>query len=429
MIHISFYIKPRNQRPLFLYDIRTIPVPYHMNEELIDESESKYTYTKVKPTTRILAMGSNTQINLDYDQLVHCVKYNILFLCEQMFLEKQGNEHTGESAIYTNQNEKLIQQKCTIEYYPKLDPDPDILDAGNYILLGNFPLPWTYFCEQKDEIPSPISGSSYVIIKKHDLCQCSLSAGSWDLEANIAYCTENPDNPSSQLTLYYTVNMATVIYQFQEKLKTEGITDLTLFTEQILFDAKEPDLNDIVMKRTYQSFKMDPKLLEEWNSSMLEIRRSPWINMRLILNKIASDNISDLFPSDWAPKPCFSELQEKHFKILSEVMSTIFYQCGILQEYDVMAIHGYEQFLKGLHHHMVMGNVTINQLGHFLILMTYMSFFRLNYYTNYMRQEDAVNLEVAVWMSIVIMAFRTSFHVEGSHRTINPYFKVLNTII
>ena len=37
--------------------------------------------------------------------------------------------------------------------------------------------------------------------------------------------------------------MATVIYQFQEKLKnTEGITDLTLFNEQIPFDAREPDL-------------------------------------------------------------------------------------------------------------------------------------------------------------------------------------------
>ena len=78
---------------------------------------------------------------------------------------------------------KLIQQKCTIEYYPKLDPHPDILDAGNYLLLGNFPLPWNYFCKQKDEIPTPISESSYVIIKKCDLCQCSLSAGSWYLEA------------------------------------------------------------------------------------------------------------------------------------------------------------------------------------------------------------------------------------------------------
>ena len=32
-------------------------------------------------------------------------------------------------------------------------------------------------------------------------------------------------------------------------------------------------------------------------------------------------------------------------------------------------------------------------------------------------------------MSIVIVAFRTSFHAEGAHRTINPYFNVLNTII
>ena len=155
------------------------------------------------------------------------------------------------------------------------------------------------------------------------------------------------------------------------------------------------ELKDIVMKKTNQSFKMDPKLLEQWNSTMLVIRRSSWTNMRLILNKITSDNIADLFPSDWAPKPCFSEIQEKHFKILSEVM----------------------------------GNVTINQLGQFLILMTYMSFCMINHYTNYMRKEDAINLEVAVWMSIVIMAFRTSFHAEGSHRTINPYFKVLNTII
>ena len=179
------------------------------------------------------------------------------------------------------------------------------------------------------------------------------------------------------------------------------------------------ELKDIVMKRTYQNLKMDPKLLDQWNPSMLVIRRSPWTNMRLILNKVASDNIADLFPSDWAPKPCFSDIQEKHFKVLSDVMTAMFYQCGILQDYDVLAIQGYEQFLKALHHHMVMGNVTINQLGHFLILMTYMSFCRINHYTDYMREEDAINLEIAVWMSIVIMAFRTSFHAEGAHRTIN----------
>ena len=162
-----------------------------------------------------------------------------MFFCEQMFLIKTGNEYTCESAIYTYQHSKLIQQKCDIEYYPELNPEPQVLNAGKYFLLGNFPLPWNYFCSKIDEIPKPIHGSNYVILKKTDLCQCSLTAGSWYIEANIAYCTEEP---ATMLTLYYTVKMATIVYQFEEKIKTEGITDLPLFTEKIDFDAEEPNL-------------------------------------------------------------------------------------------------------------------------------------------------------------------------------------------
>ena len=36
--------------------------------------------------------------------------------------------------------------------------------------------------------------------------------------------------------------MATMVPQFQEKLKTDGKTDLTLFTEKIDFDAEKPNL-------------------------------------------------------------------------------------------------------------------------------------------------------------------------------------------
>ena len=102
IIHISFYIKLINQESLYMYDITTIPVPYHMNDELIDETESKYTYTKIKPTTEILALGRSSQINLNYNDLVHCIQYNIMFFCEKMFLIKAGNEYTCESAIYIN---------------------------------------------------------------------------------------------------------------------------------------------------------------------------------------------------------------------------------------------------------------------------------------------------------------------------------------
>ena len=215
-----------------------------------------------------------------------------------------------------------------------------------------------------------------------------------------------------------------------ENIRNEQLQNFGNLSNKIeALERNFTELKDIVMKRSYQNLKMDPKILDQWNPSMLVIRRSPWTNMRLILNKVAADNIADLFPSDWAPKPCFSDIQDKHYKVLSEVMTEMFYQCGILQDYDVLAIQGYEQFLKALHHHMVLGNVTLHQLGHFLILMTYMSFCRIGHYSEYMREEDSINLEIAVWMSIVIVAFRTSFHAEGAHRTINPYFNVLNTII
>ena len=47
IIHISFYIKLINQESLYMYDITTKHVPYHMNDELIDETESKYKYTRL----------------------------------------------------------------------------------------------------------------------------------------------------------------------------------------------------------------------------------------------------------------------------------------------------------------------------------------------------------------------------------------------
>ena len=37
-----------------------------------------------------------------------------------------------------------------------LNPEPRVLNTGKYLLLGNFPLPWNYFCSKIDEIPKPI---------------------------------------------------------------------------------------------------------------------------------------------------------------------------------------------------------------------------------------------------------------------------------
>ena len=64
--------------------------------------------------------------------------------------------------------------------------------------------------------------------------------------------------------------MATIIYQFKEKLKTDGITDLTLYTGKIDFDPEEPNL--IVEE--------DPNVLEE---------NSPAVNYREVMNHFGAE--------------------------------------------------------------------------------------------------------------------------------------------
>lgn len=81
------------------------------------------------------------------------------------------------------------------------------------------------------------------------------------------------------------------------------------------------ELKDIIQKRTTQHFSLDPSLLETWNPKEMVLKYSPWTNMRLMLNKVAVDNISDLFSTDWHPRPSPSTVQEKHFTALTEVMT------------------------------------------------------------------------------------------------------------
>ena len=184
------------------------------------------------------------------------------------------------------------------------------------------------------------------------------------------------------------------------------------------------ELREVVMQRTINNLKPNP---EVWNPAMMVLQKSNWTNMRLILNKVTEDNYPDLFPSEWDHQKLFTQMHEMHYKVFSEVMTTMFHQCGILMDCNIFEIQNYELFLRALHHHLVMGTVNMTQVGHFLILLTYMSFCRLNHYTDYLSDREGAMIEPALWMCLVIISFRSTFQMKGAHRTINPYFKVLST--
>ena len=252
-VFVPLFIRPSLQEPMYIYNVRTIPVPYHINAAMVDETENENAYTHIIPDTEMVAMNRDTYINVDQSELKQCIKFSVMYFCEQTFLMKHTSEHTCETAIYHEQNPDIIKDKCNIQYYPELNPTPQILDAGKHILLGNIPEPWSVVCSKNDPIPNPLEASKYVIIKKKDLCQCSLSAGIWFIQENIVHCE---DEASSDLQLYYTVNMAVMIYDFIKEIEEAEVRDISLYEEPVKYDPVEIDLVDVktekVIEETYE---------------------------------------------------------------------------------------------------------------------------------------------------------------------------------
>ena len=221
------------------------------------------------------------------------------------------------------------------------------------------------------------------------------------------------------------VDMKGELQSINNQLSTQSTESLKTRMEAL--EQGFIELREVVMQRTINNLKPNPELLEVWNPTMMVLQKNNWTNMRLILNKVAGDNYPDLFPSEWAHQKLFTQMHEMHYKVFSEVMTTMFHQCGILMDCNIFEIQNYELFLRALHHHLVMGTVNMTQVGHFLILMTYMSFCRLNHYTDYISDREGAMIEPALWMCLVIISFRSTFQMKEAHRTINPYFKVLPT--
>ena len=252
-VFVPLFIRPSLQEPMYIYNVRTIPVPYHINTDMVDETKNENAYTHIIPDTEMVAMNRDTYINVDQSELKQCIKFSVMYFCEQTFLMKHTSKHTCETAIYHEQNPDIIKDKCNIQYYPELNPTQQILDAGKHILLGNIPEPWSVVCSKNHPIPNPLEASKYVIIKKKDLCQCSLSAGTWFIQENIVHCE---DEASSDLQLYYTVNMAVMIYDFVKEIEKDEVRDISLYEEPVKYDPIEIDLVDVktekVIGETYE---------------------------------------------------------------------------------------------------------------------------------------------------------------------------------
>ena len=114
-------------------------------------------------------------------------------------------------------------------------PELKILDAGNILILSNLQKPWTTACKDISRV-FEIEYSTYRILNRSELCECSLTAGNYLLSQTDTNCRDMPEARDSYFTTYYTFNkiiLDVVTVKLDIQVDDRMITQSTLLHDDI----------------------------------------------------------------------------------------------------------------------------------------------------------------------------------------------------
>ena len=174
LLQLPILIKLKVQVPMSLFSIETAPVPLDAETYIGEKRE----YTQTIPETELIALTETNYIPLTQAQISLCAKIGYMYYCEYAHLLKKRTEHTCMSAIYYDQGSDIKAKQCkTIVTFDTI-PESKILDAGNLLILSNLQKPWTIACKDVSRL-FQIEYSTYRILNRSELCECSLTAGNY----------------------------------------------------------------------------------------------------------------------------------------------------------------------------------------------------------------------------------------------------------
>ena len=99
-----------------------------------------------------------------------------MYYCEYAHLLKKRTEHTCMSAIYYDQGSDIKVKQCKMIVTFDTILESKILDTGDLLILLNLQKPWTIACK---DISRVFEISTYPILTRSELCECSLTAGNY----------------------------------------------------------------------------------------------------------------------------------------------------------------------------------------------------------------------------------------------------------
>jgi hypothetical protein len=208
LIQIPIYIQHYQTEQMDLFELNVVEVPVHSDLTYPLENE-RNPYTKVKLNHDLIGMTKNAYMPYDSKNLEDCRKIGGIYYCEAQHLVQIATEHICASAIYYDVDPKIIQDKCEFDYIHEHIPEPQYLDAGNEVLLVGMPEPWELICNKNRDIPMPLNAGPYVVVRRRELCQCSLRAALFYLHETISSCdTEHIYTKDRSIKYYFTINTA-----------------------------------------------------------------------------------------------------------------------------------------------------------------------------------------------------------------------------
>ena len=214
-----------------LFSIGTVPVSLDAETYLGEKRE----YTQIIPETEYIALTDNNYVTLTQVKISLCAKIGYTYYCEYAHLLKKHTEHTCMSAIYYDQESEIKANQCKTIVTFNSTPESKILDTSNILILSNLQKPWTIACKDISRV-FEIEYSTYHILNRSELCECSLTAGNYLLSQTDTNCRDMPEARDGYFTTYYTFNkiiLDVITVKFDIQVDDSTITQSTLLHDDI----------------------------------------------------------------------------------------------------------------------------------------------------------------------------------------------------
>ena len=167
------------------------------------------------------------------------------------------------SAIYYDQGSDIKAKQCKAIVTFDTTLESKILDTGNLLILSNLQKPWTIVCKDVSRV-FEIEYSTYRILNRSELCECSLTTGNYLLSYTNINCGDAPEAGDSYFTTYYSFNkivLDIITEKFYIQVDENTRTQATLLHDNI----PGYDLPTIDFVQTPKDDDEDVSILEEEN--------------------------------------------------------------------------------------------------------------------------------------------------------------------